>query len=655
MAIVNMTKFNLYTFDRDQEELLEKLQEFNYVHLVKPQLEETGDQVEDETKTGKTSEAVVSVNDEVQKVQYTINLLRNYDERPGGLKGLQEGNQVIRFAELEKKVQESGWEETYRQVKEIADRLDNLTHQETKLRTEIEEVSNWTSLDVSPKVLDRLKMAQGILGAVPRKISDEFEANIRKLELTSLKTVGGTKTDIWYLILTHPKDEEGLQEVLRQSAFSQMKPDYDEEPVARKQRLNKELIELKAKQRETRNELKVFAKDLPKLELAYEYLENKKLRLMADDRFMSTQFTKATEGYVPTEMVSQFEETITKAVGDKYHLTTEVADKDDPDVPIMLKNGKFTRAFTDVTQMYALPKYNEIDPTPLLAPFYFFFFGMMIGDMGYGLLMLLGTAYALKKMNLSKSMARFVQFFFYLSIPSILWGLIYGSFFSLELGLPKLLNPSEDFMTIMILSVILGGIHLFFGLAIKAYVLIRDGKPMDAVFDVLVWYMTLTGLILMLLAGPLNLPAIVATIAQWVMIAGMVGIVLFAARNSLGWGGRIAGGVYELYGLSGWIGDFVSYSRLMALGLSSGFIGMAFNMMAGMVGGAWYLLPFSALIFLVGHVFNLILSMLSAYVHSLRLIYVEFFGKFYEGGGKAFNKMKKEPKYINYSDVESFE
>ena len=176
-------------------------------------------------------------------------------------------------------------------------------------------------------------MSQGILGFVPRKISDEFEANIRKLELTSLKTVGGTKTDIWYLVLTHPKDEEALQEVLRQFAFSQMKPDYDEEPIARKQRLNKELIELKAKQRETRNELKLFAKDLSKLELAYEYLENKKLRLVADDRFTNTQFTKATQGYVPTEMVSQFEETITKAVGDKYYLTTESADNEDPDVP----------------------------------------------------------------------------------------------------------------------------------------------------------------------------------------------------------------------------------------------------------------------------------------------------------------------------------
>ena len=139
------------------------------------------------------------------------------------------------------------------------------------------------------------------------------------------------------------------------------------------------------------------------------------------------------------------------------------------------------------------------------------------------------------------------------------------------------------------------------------------------------------------------------------MIAGMAGIVLFAARDAAGWGPRIAGGAYSLYGVSSWVGDFVSYSRLMALGLSGGFIGMAFNMMAGMVGGAWYLLPFSAVIFLVGHGFNMFLSLLSAYVHALRLTYVEFFGKFYEGGGKPFNKMKSTPKYVNYSDVESYE
>ncbi|MFZ2258500.1 MAG: V-type ATP synthase subunit I [Clostridiaceae bacterium] len=655
MAIVNMTKFSLFTFSRDQQALLEKLQTFNYVHLLKPVLDDPQGEKEETVKIEKIPAEVIKLNEQVEKVNYAIKLLSNYDVRPGGLKGLQAGNPIIRFDELATKVNESNWEETYYKVKEISDRLDALTHQETKLRADLEEVSNWTNLDVSPRSLENLQVAKGILGSVPRKISLEFEANIRKLDFTTVTAVGGTKTDIWYLLLTHPKEEHKLTEFLKHSAFSQMRLDYDEVPLERKQRLNKEIIEIKAKQRETKEELKVYGGDLPKLEMAYEYLANQKNRLMADNLFVASEFTKATEGYIPTEQTAEFKKAIEDAVGDMYYLQTTDATRDDQDVPIMLKNNKFNSAFTNITKMYSLPSYDSVDPTPMLAPFYFLFFGMMIGDAGYGLLLFLGAGYALKKMNLKSGMKNMVRFFFYLSIPSIIWGIIYGSYFSLELGIPGLLNPSEDFMTILIISVILGGIQLFFGLAIKAYVMIRNGQPMDAVYDVLSWYMTLTGLILVLLAGPLGLPAIVGTIATVVMVIGMAMIVIFSARESLGWGGRIAGGVYNLYGLSSWVGDFVSYSRLMALGLSSGFIGMAFNLMANMIGKSWYLLPFAALIFLVGHGFNLFLSLLSAYVHALRLTYVEFFGKFYEGGGKPFNKLKKDPKYLTFSETETYE
>lgn len=654
MAIVDMTKFSLFTFSRDQQALLEKLQTFNYVHLLKPESADPGTAKETDSKTEKIPAEVVKVNDQVEKVNYAIKLLSNYDVRPGGLKGLTAGNPTIHFEELAHKVSESHWEETYQKVKEIADRLDALTHQETKLRTDLEEVSNWTSLDVSPRSLEELTVAKAILGSVPRKISQEFEANMRKLEYTAVSEVGGTKTDIWYLVLTHPRDEEKLTELLKNSAFSTMRLDYDEVPVARKQRLNQEIIDLKAKQRETREELKAYAGDLPKLEMAYEYLENQKLRLLADNQFISSEFVKATEGYIPTEKIAEFEKVIQSAVGEMYSLETEVVPRDDKDVPIMLKNNKFNSAFANVTKMYALPNYDSVDPTPFLAPFYFMFFGMMIGDAGYGLLLLIGSRFALKKMNLSKSMRKMVQFFHYLSYPSILWGIIYGGYFSIETGLPRLLNPSIDFMTILIISVAFGGVHLFFGLGIKAYVLIKNGQKMDAVFDVLSWYMALTGLILVLLTGPLNLPSIVGTIATVVMVIGMAMIVLFAARGS-SWGPRIAGGVYSLYGISSWVGDFVSYSRLMALGLSGGFIGMAFNMMAGMIGGKWYLLPFAAALFLAGHLFNLFLSILSAYVHALRLTYVEFFGKYYEGGGKPFKTLKKEPKYVNYIETETYD
>lgn len=655
MAIVDMTRFSLFTFDKDQETLLRELQKFNYVHFLKPEDEAGSGETGEEAKSGKVPEAVVAVNEEVDKVRYALKLLFNYDERPGGLKGLKEGNPKVEFARLEELVQASDWEKTYGQVRRISDQLDELKLRETRLRSELEEVSAWTGLDISPRSIQQLRSVRSYLGAVPRKMEEGMRQEFNKLHATYAEKIGESKTDYFYLILTHPSEEEQVQEILRQAAFSQHKLDYDEEPLKRKQRLNQEIIELKAEENRTREELRAFGKDIPKLEMAYEYLENKKLRVMANENFIITQQMNAMEGYIPTEKTGEFEAALQDAVGERYHLTMEAADRTDEQVPVILKNGKFARSFSSITEMYSLPRYNEIDPTPLLAPFYMFFFGMMLADVGYGVILLLGSWAALKYLNLNRGTRNFMRFFFYLSIPTIFWGMVYGSYFSLNIPVPKLLDTNKDFQLMLIISIIFGLVHLFFGLGLKAYMLIRDGQKMDAVYDVGLWYLALTGMIMLLISGPLGLPPLVGTVALWVMVIGLVGIVLFAARDAAGWGGRIAGGLYSVYGISSWVGDIVSYSRLMALGLSGAFIGLAFNMIAGMIGSAWYLLPFAAIIFLVGHGFNLFLSALGAYVHSLRLIYVEFFGKFYSGGGKAFKKLKREPKYLNYSEAESYD
>ena len=297
--------------------------------------------------------------------------------------------------------------------------------------------------------------------------------------------------------------------------------------------------------------------------------------------------------------------------------------------------------------MYGVPKYDKLDPTPVMAPFYIMFFGMMVADAGYGLLMLIGTLIALKKFNLSDSMRSSMKFFNYISYSVIFLGILYGSYFSLNYNGWRLLDPSKDFITILIISIAMGAIHMFLALAIKAYSLIKEKDYKGALFDVGFWYMALIGAIVMGLSKVMNLGDTYSNIAKWVMIVGMIGIVLFSARDTKSKPGRIAGGLYNLYGMSGWIGDFVSYSRLMALGLSGGFIGMAINMIAGMM-GAWYLKPFAAIIFIFGHIFNLFIGALGAYVHTARLSFVEFFGKFFDGGGKKFKKFRSDEKYINY-------
>jgi V/A-type H+-transporting ATPase subunit I len=298
--------------------------------------------------------------------------------------------------------------------------------------------------------------------------------------------------------------------------------------------------------------------------------------------------------------------------------------------------------------MYALPQYNEIDPTPLLAPFYLFFFGMMVADVGYGAILLIGTAVILKIANLAESTEKFIRFFFYLSIPTIFWGAIYGSFFGGIIKIPGLIDPAKDYMMILIMSIIFGLVHVFFALGVKAFLYVRGGDPIGALFDAGFWYMALIGAIGFLLPMFLDLPPAVKTISMVVMIIGMGGIVVTGGRSAETVVGKAAGGLYSLYGISSYVGDFVSYSRLMALGLSGGFIASAINMMIGMLSGMGIIgILFGIVLFVGGQAFNIFLSLLGAYVHTSRLTYVEFFGKFYSGGGKPFNLFKNASKYIN--------
>jgi V/A-type H+-transporting ATPase subunit I len=348
----------------------------------------------------------------------------------------------------------------------------------------------------------------------------------------------------------------------------------------------------------------------------------------------------------------EFLAALDEELGDNYYVEIEEADVNDPNVPIKLKNSKFVSAFESLTEMYSMPRYNEIDPTPLFAPFYFIFAGIMVGDLGYGLIMLLGTLFALKKFNLDKTKRRFISFFMYLGLSTCIWGFVFGSFFGDIVPMKAFIDPAQDYIDMIMLSMILGGIHIFFALGIKAYMDIRDHKPLDALYDVGSWYMILTGAIIAIIAG--NVPGIsklVFNLAIVIMVLGMIIVLFTGGREEESLAGRIGWGIYSLYGITSYFGDFVSYIRLMALALASSFIAIAVNIIVRMlVGSGAFATIAGILIFLAFQLFNLFLSFLSAYVHSARLTYVEMFNKFYEGGGIPFKEMVEESKYFNIEE-----
>ncbi len=555
-----------------------------------------------------------------------------------------EGKIELTLNELEKKVESSNWIDSYNKVKEKENIIANLDMEITKLKNEIETLGPWESLDVAFEELDNLKKTTYFLGTIPKIYEETL---LEKLSNSYIEIISRNSKDTNILLLTNKEHTEEVSEILREVGFSNFKTEHKEVPMKLILDWKHEIEELQSKKFFIKEEVSGYEEDLKNLQLVYDYYENKIRRMKASNNFLKTKNVSAIQGWIAEEDKSELEGICNKVLGKEYYLEfEEVKEEEIDDVPIKLKNGKLVSAFESVTSMYSYPKYNEIDPTPLLTPFYLIFFGLMIADAGYGLTMLLGTTIALKFFKLEDSMKDFMKFFFYLSFPTIFVGAIYGSFFGDFIVLPtKILDPNIDINTVLILSLTLGVIQILCGLVIKAYSLIRIGLIKEAFYDAISWMITLISIGLLVAAKSLNWPSFLATIFMVTMIIGMATIVLTNGRDAKTKAGQIAAGAYELYGISGYVGDLVSYTRLMALGLSGGSIAGAFNLLINTLPGVAGLL-FGPLLFVLMHIFNLALSLLGGYVHTARLQYVEYFGKFYEGGGKPFKAFKTSEKFV---------
>ena len=269
-------------------------------------------------------------------------------------------------------------------------------------------------------------------------------------------------------------------------------------------------------------------------------------------------------------------------------------------------------------------------------------------------------------------MKKSLKLFFYCGLSTLVWGILFGGyfgnivdivsekFFGHTVTVPALwFVPLNDPMKLLVYSLLFGVIHLFVGLGIKGYLCLKDKKYMDFFCDVVLWFMLLVGLILMLLPSDIFasiaqteivFPHVLNRAAQLLAAAGAVGIVLMSGRDNRNPALRLALGAYDLYNITGWLSDVLSYSRLLALGLATGVIASVINQMGSMLPDNVIGVVFFILIFLVGHAMNLAINLLGAYVHTNRLQFVEFFGKFYEGGGRPFNPFKENTKYTEVKE-----
>lgn len=304
----------------------------------------------------------------------------------------------------------------------------------------------------------------------------------------------------------------------------------------------------------------------------------------------------------------------------------------------MLENSKTVRQFEGITNMFSVPNYHEGDPNGIMAPWYWLIFGMMMGDVGYGAMMVVLILLVKKFMKLGEEGVKLMNVMLYSSITTMLCGVVFGSYFG-ETWHPLLFSPMEDPVSMLLLTLLVGVAHIFTGLGVKIYRNVRQGKVLDALFDQVSWILLIAGL------GLLFLPA-TQMVGGVLAVMGALIILFTAGRDRKGLVSKAVGGLSGLYGITSYLSDILSYSRILALSLATGVVGMVMNMLAGMIQGSvigWIL---SLAIYGAGHIFNLALSLLSAYVHDCRLQYIEFYGKFYEGGGTLFRPFSIDPHYL---------
>ena len=633
MAIVKMDKFSLLSFYNKRSSLLNILQNFNYVHFNDLKLEEN----ESYLKEVENSAVLKSLEERQDKLKYAVETVRKYskEERPDELKRLDIENV---YRDSENFDFDLIYDKLLKLVKEREDLVDKKQANDSK----IEDLSPWKDINLDINCLYNSPRVFVETGSISSQFYDGLRKELVEKHLEkSLVYKLSEKDKVSYIVgIASLDEEEEFKETLREFGFTRVK-------VRANGPIGEELEQLKTNSKKYKNditkledEIGDFIKYMDDFDLYESFLENERKKEESAEYFLKTESMDLIEGFVPADMVETFKKDLTSVLGDEFILDIRKADHDDPDVPIILENNAIVEPYESVVETYALPRYNEFDPSLLVAIFYTIFTGFMIGDLGYGAIGVIVTLAMLKLKDMPKSTEKMIKLFLGISLSACCFGILFGSVFGGIIDVPfGWIDTQKDINTLIVISLVIGGVSLFTALGMKAYMYIRDGKVLDAIYDVVFWYMAL--------AGPIAYALIGNKICLYVMAVGMVGIVLFAGRDAKSIGGRIGSGVYELYGISSWVGDFVSFLRLMALVLSGGFVAYAVNVIVKMLFGAGIGgIIGGILVFVVFQLFNMFLSYLSAYVHSLRLIYVEMFGKFYEGGGVKFREMLEDTKKI---------
>ncbi|MCI7159018.1 MAG: V-type ATP synthase subunit I [Flintibacter sp.] len=648
MAIVKMKGLRLLAMRSDREALLELLQGMGCVEIDEPDQDPQTwqgllSQLGSQTLSRPDGQALSQAREDLQAAQRALAVLKRHGDKGRGL--LAPRPRLTRQQLFDG--EEQG-KQAVQQVLEADRQLAALEAQHSKLLTQRAALAPWLELNIP---LDTASTQEMVVQFGTVTAGVELEQVQRAVEGASelaQLTQASVDRDVRYcLLVCHTSAQEEVLQALRDFGWSRMNlSGWTGTAKENDQRIARELEQNEQETAQAEQQLAQLTSLAEPIRQAADRASVRINREEGRSRLLDTEKTFLLEGWVPEENWPQLESQMKN-----YPCAWELRDPTEeeyPKVPVKLKNNWFTRPLSMVTEMYSLPAYNGLDPNPLMAPFFILFYGIMMADMGYGLLMMIASVVVLKKSRPRAGMHNFFALLGLCGVSTFIMGAVTGGFFGdfipqlLKLINPEstfvwfwptLFTPLEDTMMILVGAMALGFVQILVGMAISFVKKLRRGQVMGAIWEEVTWWVVFAGLALAIL-GVTNL----------VIILGGVMVVAGPILTEKGFG-KITGIFGSLYNhVTGYFGDILSYSRLMALMLAGSVIAQVFNTLGAIPGNVVIFIIISML----GNALNFALNLLGCYVHDLRLQCLEYFNKFYEDGGKPFRPMKLD---TNYYDV----
>lgn len=658
MAISNMLKLLLIGNVKERNSLIKRLHKLGCVEVA------TTDKIE-KMQSADTGEYADKCKVKLARLEFCLETVKSYkptalklakeqkiDYIPAKGKGPFQTRPLISFEDFSNlKDIETDIFTQISQLKEYTDKIIALRAKTQKETNVIASLAPYVNMHVPFSKFKDTATASVLLGEVAKtkvalfeKIESEYGGVYEVFQ-------GSGNSDGVAIVIDKSKRED-IQQLLADTEFTACSISSDSTPEEMRAQAEKNLAETEKERNLAIEAIMTFENIFDDVKRLHDYFTLEVAKAESENRTQTTSSTYYLEAWLPEGEKDRVDKDLENSPLSLAYTIREPLESETP--PTFVESNGVVAPYESVTNMFSVPFYKEIDPNPSVAFFFFLIFGMMLGDAGYGLLLTLGTGIILALRKPPKGEMNLVKIMFMGGISTFIWGFLFGSYFGLsatDLGIWCWFNPIEDPMPLLILSLAVGVVQMFFGMAINMVALIKKHQPVWGISSAFSWYFLALGI-----GGIFG----ASYIGAWAKTAGIVfavlGVVLLMLSGTFGKRGakKVTGALSSLYGIINFFSDMMSYTRIFGLGLASGVIGMVFNEIASVISG---MMPFkfmgvivTIIICIIGHTFNISINALGAYVHNSRLQFVEFFGKFYTGGGELFAPLGSQMKYYRIGE-----